>query len=499
MDSPEQVTSPRERSIGTALVFLALAALVVLTNRFGSYYDDEIASIRLMEQAHDWRAVIALANSRDVHPPLGYLIDFALHTLTGDWKTVQLVAGLVNAGALAAFVWLAAQGLPRRTWRVLAFLAATAATQIMWGASLRWYAWFNPLFAVTLASLLWGQLSARSAAALIAVTGAALLHTSYLALIAVPLLGIVWCWRYRLALDRTTLLAAMLCGALALAVCLPQLLVFREVHLPGGEAQRGGLTLAFAQTATTVLLGNAVFPLAVLPALAGLALCSAILRLATSPQRWPPLAPVLAIVMTGSAVMALSGLGYKPRNSVFLNLACLPLLAAGLAALPLRWRIAALAIVGLFQLQGMRNVALHEDTSKRSFNTPYPELVAMIGSMSKNCLHTVVAHTDVVLAYLLDGRTVQSSPYDETMAQLRPGDCVIREEGTAFELPPDRVAQWKMSFNSAALRPEQVAQFREEAAAAWIGRRLGQPITPYAARLEKLRVTAPAMVPASQP
>ena len=176
MDSSAPVASARERLAGALVVLAVLALLAVVSNRAGSFFDDEIYTIGLLEPCRSWRDVIAAANGGDVHPPLGYLIDFGLWRLLGEWKAVQLVAGLANAAALAAVAWIAAPALPRRTWLILVALLATAASVVMWGASLRWYAWFNPVFALALAAQLWLPLRRNDAAAVLAASSVVLLY-----------------------------------------------------------------------------------------------------------------------------------------------------------------------------------------------------------------------------------------------------------------------------------------------------------------------------------
>lgn len=249
---------PGERVFGTALVFLGLAALAVVTTRVGLFFDDEIATIRMLDAARGWRAVVTAANSGDVHPPLGYVVDFALWQALGSWKAVQLCAGLANAAALAGFVWLAGVALPRRTWLVLSALLATMVTAVMWGASLRWYAWFNPVFALALAAQLWSPVCARTSAVLLALAAVLLFHIGYLAVVAVPLLGFVWLWRHGRSLRRSDLLVVTLAVAAALVLCLPQSHVLLTVHLAAQGPQRGAMAMAMLQSALTVLLGNAV-------------------------------------------------------------------------------------------------------------------------------------------------------------------------------------------------------------------------------------------------
>ncbi|MBM3595734.1 MAG: hypothetical protein FJX31_08165 [Alphaproteobacteria bacterium] len=140
MSDETRLPRPHEALIGAALAFVSLAILAWLINRNGLYFDDEIFTSLPLEGRTSLRLVITAANSHDLHPPLSCAIQHLLHGLTGDWKAVQLVAGLVNALAFAMLAFLAHRGLPRGAWLVLMGLLASLATGIMWGASLRWYA-----------------------------------------------------------------------------------------------------------------------------------------------------------------------------------------------------------------------------------------------------------------------------------------------------------------------------------------------------------------------
>lgn len=497
VDSGNPILPPGQRMGGTVLVFLVLAALTVVSTRVGTFFDDEIATVTMLDAARDWRAVVTVANSGDVHPPLSYVIDFALRQALGSWKAVQLCAGLANAAALAGFAWAAGGVLPRRTWWVLAGLLATMATAVMWGASLRWYAWFNPVFALTLAMQLWAPIRAGTSAVLLAISAVLLFHLGYLAVVAVPLLGCVWLWRYRPVLRNRDLVIAAAATALALALCLPQLHVFLTVHLAAQGPQRGNMGAAMLQSTITVLLGNAVFPLGVLPLAAAAVGGGAIVRLLARPGARAAAMPLVVLVGAGLVMLALTGLGYKPRNAVFLEIAALPVLAAALTALPRGARTGALIVIGLFQLQGVANVALHRDTAKRSFNTPYRAVVAAIERLGADCPRTVVTHNDHVLTYLLAPLPLMQSGAlspSQTIA-LRPGDCLLVEDGSAYDVAPKSAGRWQIAMEAIPRREEALVRFRPEPAMAVAGRLLGHPVGDHAATLRKYRVIAPTRLP----
>jgi hypothetical protein len=490
----------REPYLGAALVFLSLAMLAWLSNRSGLYFDDEIFTILLLESKQSLREVIVAVNSFDLHPPLSYAIQFLLYRLTDDWKAVQLVAGLVNALALAVFAFLAHRGLPRGAWLILTALLATFATGVMWGASLRWYAWFNPCFALALALVLWGRMKALPALAVLSGLGALMFHIGYLAVIACPLLGVVWYWRYRSELDWKAARGAALILLAAAALCLPQLLVLLRVHLAYPlETQVGSVAMSLVQTLFTVALGNAIFPLNPLPlavlAVSGLTLLWSLRTL----RPGSPLLALWALVLLGCAVMVLSGLGLKPRNSIYLTIALLPLLASALAALPMKLRIPALLLTGIFMLQGMANVALHQGTDKRSFNTPHRAIVATITAMAGRCPNAAVVNFDEVTAYALPRNLFQTDRNRGIDRQFAPGDCLVLAQGSASECAQIVSGKLQSVLRQPGIAIEARQSFAPEPDRALAARLLGKSIETHAAVVTLYRFTQPARIAVKYP
>lgn len=480
----------REPFIGAALVFLWLAALAWLSNRNGLYFDDEIFTIELLEGKTSVGAVIAAANSFDLHPPLSYAIQFLLHRLTGDWKMVQLIAGLVNAAALATFAGLAHRGLPRGAWLILTGLLATFATAIMWGASLRWYAWFNPCFTIALAMVLWGRFSALPSLAVLTGIGAVMFHLNYLAVVACPLLGMVWYWRYRREIGWSAAKKAALILLAGAAACVPQLLVLLRVHSAYPiETQVGSVGMSLVQTVFAVGIGNALFPLNPLP-LAVLAIYGAALLWSLRSLRLDSqLIALWALVLLGCAVMVISGLGLKPRNSTYLTIAALPLLASALAALAPRLRIPALLVAALFSFQGMANVALHHGTDKRSFNTPHRQIVTAIEDMARTCPNAAIVNFDEVTGYALPRhlfRTDRNLGIDRSFA---PGDCLILAQGSASECAQAVTGDLLAILRQPGINAEQRKAFAPEPERARAAQLLGKAIESHAAVVTLYRMT----------
>jgi hypothetical protein len=113
-------------------------------------YDDEIINFHYVE-GKDLASIIHTSNSEDVHPPGSYVINAFLYHLFGSWDRVKAFGGCLNALALSFFLWLAYDKVSDRQRIWLIGMLATASTIVLWGASVRWYAYFNPLFTMTFA------------------------------------------------------------------------------------------------------------------------------------------------------------------------------------------------------------------------------------------------------------------------------------------------------------------------------------------------------------
>lgn len=400
--------------------------------RNGTYYDDEIFSIESAE-AHTYSSLWRFINATDIHPPGSYLIDKLLFNVLGSWVYVKIFAGLLTAGALAIFGALAYGSLSARGRLALGILLMTSGTQVMWDSSVRWYAYFNPIFAVSLAILLFAGLSLTTRTIVLCVSIAIMFHISYLVLCSAPVLVGVHLLRNRQHFARKDVVILCAAGIVASLLCLPQLrtLLSVQLHLQAVNNQAGSTLTALANTATTMFIGDAVFPIAVLPIIyAILILCiflNFLIRQKKNKLDWL----VISTLAIGILALAATGLGVKPRNSAFL----LPLVYFGISISLDRIRSRGVyAIIGvmlIFQLVGCFNVVSHRGTIKGSYNTDYRVAMESIEQWVNGCRgRAVVFHHDVVLGYLLKQAEIyQSSPFvsaaNDKLVHLSAGDCAV--------------------------------------------------------------------------
>jgi hypothetical protein len=88
------------------------------------------------------------------------------------------------------------------------------------------------------------------------------------------------------------------------------------------------------------------------------------------------------------------------------------LVASLLAKLPRLAQSAAVILVTVFQLVGVRNAIAHQSTIKGSYNTDFPAVMRKLNSWKDKCPSLFVFNHDVVLTEMLrETGGAQSSPY----------------------------------------------------------------------------------------
>jgi len=422
-----------QSTIWSLCIFASLTILSALSCILGTFYDDEIYSIR--QAALSFPTLLDYAkhvNSHDVHPPVSYILNRLTFALLGNWKAVQFVNSTLGAAAIAWFYSRTAHRFSQRERLAIALALATAATWQMWATSLRWNAYFNPVFLGLYVVALSPRPSITARAAILTIGTVFLLYTAYLAPVAAAVL-----WGTFLAVsfrdlrraDILRIAAMVVVGAIA---CLPQLYVLFTVHLPTYVRQGNSFSIAraFAESSYALTVGTAVFPIDYIPLLFMLLLAVACAASAKRMLRDREFAMLLGGVLLGFFLLVLSSIGVQGRTGVLLYPIALTLIVVAICRSPSWIGIPAGAMLALLQAMSVHNFVLHRDTQKGSFNTPFGQATRVIGSLSRTCAGKSYVFThDPVLTYLLQeaGGTV-SSPYAESDSKtlaLRAKDCVF--------------------------------------------------------------------------
>jgi hypothetical protein len=434
-------------------IFASLVVLSGLSCIIGTFYDDEIYNIKTA--ALPYLKIIEYINGADtvdVHPPSSYILNKLTFVALGSWKAVKFLNGTLNAAAVAWFYYCMAEKVSCRERFALFFFLATAVTVEMWGTSLRWYAYFNPTFFVLYAIAFSQRLSVISRAAILAAGTVMLFYTSYLTWVAAPILWGTFVATSIKMLKRETIVHIVWILFASLILVLPQLYVFAEIHLPGSISQTGPILYSTAQSLSTLLLGNTIFPLDYVPVLFLALLTAAAISVATKVFRDEFFALTLGGVILGLILLVTIGIGVKARNAVFLYPAALMLIIISISRSHRAIRLPAMAVMVLVHLIAVYDFIFHCDTVKGSYNTPFSTAMREIGKVTRECPGKAYNFThDPVMAYLIEeagGRV--SSPYAKTGTAetifVKEMDCVLVIHTYRGRIPPQVFAQYNNSL-----------------------------------------------------
>jgi hypothetical protein len=403
----------RQRGLLSIMVFSILCITCVLAVINGSVYDDEIFSIVQVSQKGVLELIHTM-NAGDVHPPGAYVINRLLLDTLHNWSLVKIADGILNSASLAFFFWMAYPTLEPRARLYLGFILATAATLVIWGTSVRWYAYYNPLVATTFAVLLFSEIDRNARSIILCLMSALLFHINYVTFVAAPTFLAIhlireWQGFRQKPKDLLLLLTA---GSVALLVCIPQLIVFFTVHSRTNLPEQGSPLGAIPQILMTIGLGNAVFPIAILPLVMITTLgVGSIFALLRYPLTLLERAALVALLL-GAFAMTVTGLGIRPRNSTWILPLAWLIIASFLAKLPRPSRLIIGTLFAAFQFVGVRNAIAHQGTIKGSYNTDFRAAMRKLDQWKAQCPNLFVFNHDVVLTELIHQSGIsQSTPF----------------------------------------------------------------------------------------
>lgn len=398
------------------LVLSFLISLAFLAHR--NIYDDEIASTSLL--LTPTARIIQTMNHTDVHPPGMYVLAHWGYAIVPSARWVTIFPLLCLYGGLTVFVLAVAPLFRSPAARVCFLLLATLHPQLlMWGNSIRWYPWWAGLALLTLVVALnprnrAAPLMSKSRALATGVLIGCLFYLNYITLIFTVALAAGLFVRYSRRAWKPLLLTALT----AIVLIAPQLKAFLTVHLAGSGGQRSSPLLSIARLLQSLFSSEAFLPwhpVAVMAALLmmGLSAIGALQGaryLRSKPWvRWSrddaALASVVVVALLFLALVAVTGLGGKPRNGLALvpMLApCLALVVGGLRSRTMQ--ILIIAVLAIWSGWGELHLLRRSGLTKASMINRPDEVLHYIEDSRANACSVVVTYDPTLSFYLVESR-----------------------------------------------------------------------------------------------
>jgi hypothetical protein len=388
-------------------ILYGLAFIVYCTVALMSYgFDDEFFNILLIEK-HGLNAFF-VTQTMDVHPPLSYIINSVLYRAFGDWGIVRLF----SASALCASLIYLCEYIKTKDGELVAILTfillASSPALLLWGTSVRWYAYFLPI-------LIWllvlPKTQGWSMWVKLGVGLVGLGYTGYLAFVLAPAL-VLFYWLSSSQQFEVKLKQLSVSIGVAALLYSPQLLTFLNVHFPNRESQTGSLFLSFAGFFIAQFSNQGVFPLSIAALVSATGtLLILYVTLRSQPIQKLSTNPKCMSYVLFSILIVASGVAAKFRNLVIAT----PLQLIWFASIKPNVSMKKLFYIGMVfiivgNFWGSVNVYRHQDTTKNSWNFPVKEVLSIIKKEYEACDKDAIIFThDPTLSYHLKYLPISST------------------------------------------------------------------------------------------
>ncbi len=438
------------------ILFLIIIFLYTYVGFFSPGYDDEFFNISLTENLG--LKVLSYIQTKDVHPPGSYLLNWFFYSVTNSWSIVRTISGLLTAlSIIYAGIFVRKSYGDLRGFLFLIFLAFNPAI-LMWGTSVRWYSYFLPL-------LIYLSVVPKSSHkfywAKLFVGFLILGYFGYAVFIVAPSLFVLY-WMQSDQSFKNKLKQVFLWGFLSLLGYLPQLYIFSTVHINGSSSQRSPLLKGFVGFMISHLSNQGVFPISVGGVLCCLGVFGIMFLSLRKDFRRSLLSRYALSYFIGIIFLILSGLGGKFRNFVLLS----PLQSFSLSTIIPDFRKNIWIKISLFcfffgNVIGVYNVIFHTNTTKNSWNFPLKKVLTQLERIRSSCGEEILFFThDPLLTYVLEKKNYfVVSPYGQRNSKVYESklnykciiiaktfaglleDSKIKKMYTAFERTSDKIEE----------------------------------------------------------
>ncbi len=352
------------------IIFSFISMLIIFYNHH--YYDDEI--FNLSKMTWSFSQIFIDIQGGDVHPPLSYLINKFLFDMFSSYKAILIFSIFLNALALGYFYKFSEKKLDDKYSKALLFLLVFFnGGLLLWTNSVRWYAYWVPLFIILYTYLLKHQTLTTRNILIIALLLSIMTYINYLTFLLLIALAVYWILLRR---NDITFKNIFLFCLVYFSLSTYQIFIFLTVHMQNKASQVSDIFNSTLNAIYGVLNGGSVFiadPIFLIFSIATLLII--IIGFKNMLMKRNAINPLLVqsivLLLVLISLMILTGVSGKYRNNIALSIPfyfILSYLFAYIKSTNIK-RIY-IVIVLLLSTVSVFNLATHTNTSKNSYNMP---------------------------------------------------------------------------------------------------------------------------------
>ncbi len=386
----------------TIISFIALVILILFRLHNKTFYDDEIGSIRIIDQFTSFIDLYFYINTWDVSPPLSYIsLYFAKYLFSYQYAPLVLLP--IQIICINIFLRYS-QNFIKNDKIVKNFYKITIIFNpifILWCTSLRWYSLWVPLALAVIGIFYFKKNLKFKDITVILLIVSAMFHINYLTIV---FFGSLILSNHKIFTNYV--IKNWLKVLLLFLLNSPQLYFFLTQHLLGSQGQFGDLYYSLVYPFITIFFGNSFLPFEYISILYFFLIMIIFFQNLNNLLFTNSLFYFKKIIIFSVAFFTLLfslKLGHKPRHSIILNYLFYFFIFYNLSYLNNRFlKFFFLFIFLITILLGNKNNILEENVIKNNINLPIKRVLNIINDTNQSCLIKYVFTHNLNFQYYLN-------------------------------------------------------------------------------------------------
>ncbi|MCF6204546.1 MAG: hypothetical protein L3J59_12915 [Methylococcaceae bacterium] len=361
-------------------IYLTISLMIIYYNHH--FYDDEIFNLRKMP--FSLSEIFFKAQSEDVHPPLSYILNKLIYELLSSYKAILVFSILLNVCALTYFYKYAVKELDNIYSKLLLFMFVFINSGLLlWTNSVRWYAYWIPLFIFLYTNLFKykSELSCKH----FAILGLLLSFMTYLSYLTLLLLIIIFLLLFCYRRNDFKIKNIFTFSAIYLSLSSYQIYIFFTVHIHNRDHQINDFIESLLNAIYGIINGGSVFivsPIFVVFFLFTLVIIikggKSFFADKNSPHSLLVVQSIFLLIGLVT-LMIIIGVSGKYRNNIALSIPFYFILSHLLSYIEnINIKRLYVYYAAVFLISSTFNLITHQNTAKNSYNMPITKLISFL-------------------------------------------------------------------------------------------------------------------------
>ena len=371
-----------------------------------TFFDDELATIYILNKHSDIFSLYNYINEWDVSPPLSYLLIY-IGSKIFSYQYVPIIFLPLQLFCLIKFADFSSNyfNFNQNVKSAFKFIVILNPTFLLWCTSLRWYSIWVPLALLTISIFYFKEKKHNKDIWILLLSFSILFHISYLSIVFILSL-IISNLNFFFKDLFIFIKKNIFLFTIFIIFNLPQIYFFFNVHLNNSSNQFGSYILSLVFPLITIIFGNSVFPLEIISLIYFLFFLIIIYFNFSNIKINKILIykDIIIFFISFYFLLFTFQLGFKSRHSIILYYLFLIFVFINLNLIinKKNFFFTFVSIFILMNLLGLKNTLFQTNTIKNNINFPVKKIITFINENSQFCADVKIYTSNINLKFYLN-------------------------------------------------------------------------------------------------